>query len=385
MRPDTSFLRQHAVVSIAVALAVAMVATGLLARRSQAEQLRESAALQSLPLVKLVQPASVAAGALELPARLEAWARAPIHARVSGYLKRWTVDIGERVKAGQLLAEIETPELDKQLAQVRAEAATAKSSAALAESTARRWQSLAAVNFVSKQGVEEKSGDLEVKQSMVNALQANVERVQALKRDSRLVAPFDGVVTARNTDVGALINEGGSPDGELFVISDVSRLRVYVSVPQRQVGAIHVGGNVQLLVPERPGRVYAATVHSMSRAIESGSGAMLVQLTVDNKSGDLLPGSFAKVRFDASGTPAGISVPPSALMIGKEGVRVATADAQGRVQLKAVTIARDFGKVIELGSGLSPGDRVIDSPPDGLADGDRVRIADAGSAPSGVR
>ena len=360
-----------------LALAVAVVATGLWSRRSQANALREGAEARRVPAVVLVQPAAAAGDTIDLPGRIEAWARAPIYARVSGYLKRYDVDIGGRVKAGQALAEIETPDLDQQLLQARAELVTARSNAALAASTSQRWQSLLATDSVSRQEADEKAGDLAAKQSVVNALQANVERVQALQRYTRLVAPFDGVVTARNTDVGALIGVGGAPGSELFVVSDVRRLRVYVNVPQRQVALIRPGATAKLSVPEHPGRNWPATVQSRSQAIASSSGAMLVQLAVDNDAGDLLPGGYATVRLDTprgNSAAAALALPPSALIIGKAGVQVATLDGEDRVHLKPVTVARDRGDSIELASGLAATDRVIDSPPDGLLEGSQVRV-----------
>ncbi|MDM0021844.1 efflux RND transporter periplasmic adaptor subunit [Variovorax saccharolyticus] len=377
MRTDTDSFswRRAAVAATALTLAAAVLVAGLLSRRSQAEQLQQVVAAQAVSTVKLISPSVMDGSVLELPGRLEAWSQAPIHARVSGYLRRWTAEIGGAVKAGQLLGEIDTPELDEQLSQARAELATARSNAALAESTARRWQSLLATDSVSRQEADEKAGDLSAKQSVVNGLQANVERVQALKKYARLVAPFDGVVTARNTDVGALIGAGGAPGSELFVVSDVRRLRVYVNVPQRQVASIGRGTRARLVSPERPSRWFDATVESTARSIQSGSGTMLVQLAVDNKAGELLPGGFATVRFDVPVGAGGMGVPPSALMFGKEGVRVATVDSEGLVRIKKVDVARDLGSVVELAGGIERSDRLVESPPDGLANGDKVRIA----------
>ena len=356
-------------------LALVVAVAGLLSRRSQAEALKEGAADRSQPTVALIQPKPAAGVGLELPARIEAWSRAPIYARVSGYLKSWKADIGAPVKAGQPLAEIETPDLDQQLMQARAELATARSNAALAASTAERWQSLLASDSVSRQEVDERSGDLAAKQSNVKAMQANVDRIQSLQRYTRLTAPFDGVVTARNTDVGALISVGGAPGSELFVVSDLRRLRVYVNVPQRQVAQVKVGAKAELSVPERPGQTFAATVQSLAQSISGSTGAMLIQLTVDNGKGELLPGGFATVRFPQSGGADGLAVPPGALIYGKAGVRVATVDAQNKVHLKPVTIARDLGQSVVLGGGVSASDQVIESPPDGVSDGDIVRIA----------
>jgi RND family efflux transporter MFP subunit len=285
------------------------------------------------------------------------------------------------VKAGQLLATIETPDLEQQLLQAQAELASARSNLALAASTAKRWSALVRQNAVSKQEADEKAGELAARQGQVAALGANVQRLLALQRYTRLVAPFDGVVTARNTDVGALINVGGAAGSELFVVSDTRRLRVYVQVPQRQVALIRAGGKARLTVPERPGQAYAATVQSLAQSIESGTGAMLVQLAVDNAAGELLPGGFATVRFDTPAASDAITVPPGALITGKDGTQVATVDGAGRVVLKPVTVARDLGKALELAGGVRGGvtraDRIIDSPPDGIATGDPVRVAAA--------
>jgi RND family efflux transporter MFP subunit len=383
MQAKSSSARPLVVGTLALAIAAAVVIGGLATRHSQAEQLKESAAEQAVPTVNLVSMKDVAGSPLELPARIEAWARAPIYARVSGYLAHWNVDIGAKVEAGQVLATIETPDLDQDLRQAQAQLAVARSNLALAESTARRWQSLVAQNAVSKQEADEKQGDFISKQSTVQALQASVDRQQALKRYTRLVAPFDGVVTARNTDVGALVNAGAtaSSGSELFVVSDLRRLRVYVQVPQRQVAAIHPGSTARVSVPERPGGAYQARVESLAQAINAGSGTMLVQLAVENPKGELLPGAFATVRFDqAAMADDAVAIPPGALIMGRHGAQVAVLDAGNRVRIKKVTIARDYGNVIQLGAGVSKADRIIDSPPDGLADGDQVKVAAAAQA-----
>jgi RND family efflux transporter MFP subunit len=383
MQAESSSKRPLVAGILALAVAAAVVAGGLATRHSQAEQLKEAAAGRAMPTVSLVSPKDVAGAPMALPARIEAWSRAPIYARVSGYLAHWNVDIGAPVKAGQVLATIETPDLDQDLRQAQAQLAVARSNLALAESTARRWQSLVAQNAVSKQEADEKQGDFISKQSNVAALQASVDRQQALKRYTRLVAPFDGVVTARNTDVGALVNAGAtaSAGSELFVVSDLRRLRVYVQVPQRQVAAIHPGGTARVSVPERPGSSYQATVQSLAQAINAGSGTMLVQLAVENPKGELLPGAYATVQFDqAAAAGDAVAIPPGALIMGRDGAQVALLDAGNRVRIRKVTIARDYGNLIELGEGVTKADRIIDSPPDGLADGDQVRVAQAAPA-----
>jgi RND family efflux transporter MFP subunit len=211
-------------------------------------------------------------------------------------------------------------------------------------------------------------------------MQANVDRVQALQRYTRLVAPFDGVITARNTDVGALINVGGAAGSELFVVSDISRLRVYVNVPQRQVAAIKVGDKAELSVPERPGKTYTATVQALAHAINANSGAMQVQLTVQNDSRELLPGGYASIHFDAPLASSALSIPPSALIFNKAGTQVATLGKDDRVLLKPVTVGRDLGNVLEIASGIDRNDRVIANPPDGVATGDAVRVAATNNA-----
>lgn len=371
-----SFLRRPVVLVCGI-LAVVIVASGLFVRWSRAADLQQLAVTQGIPHVKLIAPTVVASTALELPARIEAWSRAPIYARVSGYLRQWNLDIGSNVGAGQILAEIETPDLDHELQQARSELLRAQSEAALAESTARRWQALSATAAVSKQETEERLGESQARRAQANALKANVDRLQTLQSFKRLVAPFDGVVTGRNTDVGSLINVGTNPGSELFVVSDIRRLRVYVDVPQRQVASIQRGGSAQLTVPERPGRVFLAKVQSLAQAIDVGTGTMRVQLSVENPDNVLLPGGFATVRFDDVGPLVErFGLPPSALIIGRGGVQVAAVDEHGRAMLRQVTISRDHGKMIELADAFGPDDRVINNPPDGLLTGDRLNVAD---------
>jgi RND family efflux transporter MFP subunit len=380
MQAKSSFNRPLVIGAIALAVAAAVVIGGLATRYSQAEQLKETAQERAVPTVNLVSMKDIQGAPMELPARIEAWSRAPIYARVPGYVQRWNVDIGAKVKAGQVLAVIETPDLDQDLRQAQAQLAVARSNLALAESTAKRWQSLVAQQAVSRQEADEKQGDFMSKQSTVQALSASVERQQALKRYAQLAAPFDGVVTARNTDVGALVNagSGGAAGGELFVVSDLRRLRVYVQVPQRQVAQIHPGSSARVSVPERPGSSYQAKVESLAQAISAGSGTMLVQLAVENPEGELLPGAFATVQFDqAAMANDAVAVPPGALIMGRNGAQVAVLEAGNRVRIKKVTIARDLGNVVQLGEGVTRADRIIDSPPDGLADGDVVRLAQA--------
>jgi RND family efflux transporter MFP subunit len=356
-------------------LAAVVVFNGLQARAKDGAQLKALADKQSTVSVTVISPSSNADSfALSLPGRMEAYAKAPLYSRVSGYLKTWKADIGTPVKAGQLLAEIDTPDLDQQILQAKAELASTQANAALSENTAKRWKTLENAQFVSGQAVEEKMGDYNVKLAVVNASQANVNRLQALKNFSRIVAPFDGVVTARNTDIGQLINVGGALGSELFVVSDVKRLRLYVNLPQNQIAFVKKGSLAKFTVPEQPGQVYTATVQSTSQAINSNSGSMLVQLSAENKRGELLAGGYASVSFNIPAQADRLSVPPSALVYTKGIVQVATVNAENRVEMKPVVIARDHGNRLELLSGLQTTDRVIENPPDGVTQGDLVQV-----------
>ncbi len=359
-----------------VAIAVLEVGTGVASRAANSKRLSQWTAANAQPVVTVTQPQPAnGAAVLALPGRLEAYSRAPIYARVPGYLKSWKVDIGASVQAGQLLAEIEAPDLDQQLSQALADLLTARANAALASTTAKRWQDLVKSDAVSLQDVDMKNGDLAAKTAIVKATKANVDRLEVMEGFKRITAPFDGIVTARATDVGALINAGSGKGLELFVISDTHKLRLYVSVPQNYAAQVTAGTQAQMTVPERPGRTFTATVETTSQSVDPSSGSTLVELAVDNASGELVPGAFANVRFALPLTSASLSVPASALMFDSRGARVATLGADNRVVLEPVTIARDLGTVIEISSGLAATDRVIDSPPDGIGKGDQVRIA----------
>ncbi|HEY0178059.1 MAG TPA: efflux RND transporter periplasmic adaptor subunit [Dokdonella sp.] len=367
---------------VAIVLLVIVVVTGLVTRAHGDARLRDWTDDQAVPTVAVVTPGTKSGStSLDLPGRIEAYTRAPLYARVSGYLKSWTADIGTSVKAGQLLATIETPDLDQQLLQAKADLASAQANAALAGTTAKRWQSMLGSDSVSKQEVDEKTGDYAAKQALVKAAQANVDRLEALKSFTRIVAPFDGVVTARETDVGALINAGGGVGQELFVVSDTKKLRVYVNVPQNYVPDVPAGTKATITVPEHPNKTYTATVAASAGAVNVASGTTLMQLVVDNAAGDLLPGGFANVSLELPhATASALSVPASALIFDSAGLRVATVDADNKIRLKKVAIGRDLGKTIELSSGLAADDRVVETPPDGLADGEPVRIAEKAQA-----
>ena len=275
--------------------AVLVVVTGIRAREDSSAKLREWTDEQAIPTVAVVLPdARVLNATLDLPGRLEAYYRAPIFARVSGYLKSWSADIGAKVKAGQVIAEIEAPDLDQQLLQARADLASQEASAKLSEATLTRRKSLIASNFVSMQEIDERSADLSNKKAAVNSGQANVERLEALAGYKKITVPFDGVVTARDTDVGALINAGGGSGPPMFVISDISKLRVYVNVPQSYVPAIRIGAKARISMPEYPNRTFDATVEASSQSVDVSSGTTRMQLALDNPNGRIDAGRLCQ-------------------------------------------------------------------------------------------
>jgi RND family efflux transporter MFP subunit len=363
----------------AVCVAAFIVVTGVASREKSSAELRTWTDEQAVPSVAVMRPDSrPLSPTLELPGRLEAYSRAPIYARVSGYLNNWKADIGAQVKAGQLLAQIDAPDLDQQLLQARADLLSAQASADLSAATLERRKTLLSSNFVSHQEIDERTADLANKRAAVKAGQANVDRLEALSGYKNITAPFDGVVTARNTDVGALISAGASTGPAMFVVSDIRKLRVYVNVPQNYVPSIRVGGSAKVSVPGYGDETFPATVDSSSHSVDANTGTTRIQLTLDNPQRRLMPGSYATVRLDLVRDKAPLYIPASALLFNSHGLRVATVDGDSRIRFKTVTIARDLGKEIELGSGLATDDRVIVAPPDGLVDGDRVRVAGAG-------
>ena len=364
---------------------VVVVITGIRAREQSGEKLREWTDDQAVPTVAVTRPdAKVTNPTIDLPGRLEAYQRAPIFARVQGYLKSWSADIGARVKAGQVIAEIEAPDLDQQLLQARADLASQQASAKLSEATLSRRKTLVASNFVSAQEIDERTADLSNKNMAVKAGQANVERLEALAGYKKITVPFDGIVTARDTDVGALINAGGGSGPAMFVVSDISKLRVYVNVPQNYVPSIRIGAKAVMTVPEYPTRTFEATVEASAQAVDVSSGTTRMQLALDNSKSELMPGSYANVRLSLQRDGVPLSIPASALIFNQNGLRVATVGADDKIRFKQVTIARDLGRTIELASGLSPEDRVVVTPPDGVADGDQVRIAGDKAVPAKV-
>jgi RND family efflux transporter MFP subunit len=371
---------------IVLAAAAAVVVVVSVNKVRAGQSVGKWTAAQTLPTVSLVTAgADTAASTLTLPAQLQAYESAGIHSRVSGYLKDWKVDIGTTVKQGQLLAEVDTPDLDQQLAQARADLATARANAALSQSTEARWKNLLAKDAVSQQEYDEKAGDLAAKTSVVKAQEANVSRLMATSAFKRIVAPFDGVVTTRSTDIGQLISAGNPNDPPLFTVAQVDRLRVYVQVPQSYVAQIHPGMMAKLMAPERPRESFTATVVADAQAIQQQTGTLLVQMQIDNRDRKLKAGGYVQASLDLPATTRVARIPASALINDEHGVHVATLGADGKVVMKPVTVARDLGQSIDIAAGIVPGDKVIDSPPDDLNAGDQVRVAghDADGAADG--
>ena len=370
---------------IFLVIAIAIAAFGLVSRAAQNSRLRDLTEVRAVPTVAIVAPSPVEnQQGLDLPGRLEAYIRAPIYARVAGYLKSWKYDIGGRVKTGDVLAVIDTPDLDQQLIQARAALSVAQANAKLAQITAERWQSLAGTDAVAKQDVDQRTFTWNADVAQVKAAQANVDQLAAEQGFKHLTAPFDGIVTARETDIGALINVGAAGGAELFVVSETGRLRVYVSVPQNYVPSVPPGTRAQIRVPEHPGKTYTGTVEASAQAVTPTTGTTLIQIIVDNAAGELMPGGYASIHLQIAGPANVLSVPSSALIFDAKGLSIATVSSDNRVLLKRVSIQRDLGAVVELAAGLAASDRVIQNPPDGIGNGDEVRIAHApAGAPGG--
>jgi RND family efflux transporter MFP subunit len=357
-------------------LAIAVAAYGLGTRASQNAHLRDLTEAQAVPVVALVTPTSAMnQAALDLPGRLQAFIQAPIYARVPGYLKSWKHDIGDKVKAGDELAEIDTPDLDQQLMQARADLSVAQANAKLAQISAERWQSLASTDAVAKQDVDTRTFTWNANIAQVKSAQANVDHLAAEEGFKRLIAPFDGIVTARATDIGALINVGAGGGAQLFVVSETRQLRIYVNVPQNYVPSVPPGTKATITVPEHPDKTYSGTVEASSQAVDPATGTTLMQLIVDNRAGEMMPGDYASIHLQMAANTHVLSVPSSALIFDAKGLSIATVGADNRVLLRPVSIERDLGAVVELASGLSSTDRVIENPPDGIVNGAEVRVA----------
>jgi RND family efflux transporter MFP subunit len=371
--PDKK-IRRYALILLVVAIALGVwgEVSRVLARAALGKETAESA----VPTVTTVAAERSALGEeLVLPGAVQAFVEAPIYARTSGYLRSWNTDIGTVVTKGQLLAEIETPEVDQQLSQARADLATARANEALANSTNTRWQTLLATESVSKQDAEEKSGDSAAKKAAADSAAANVARLHDLESFKRVVAPFSGVITARNTDIGALINAGQSAGSELFRIADTHKLRIYVRVPETFAAVTRPGLEAELRFAEQANRTFAAKTVRTSNALDPVLRTLQVELELDNAKGEIFPGAYAEVHFKLPASAETLRLPANTVLFRAAGLQVATLDGDQRVQLKNIVQGRDFGNTIEVLSGLEPNDTVVLNPPDSIANGVQVRIA----------
>jgi RND family efflux transporter MFP subunit len=360
----------------ALAVCVGLFAWTIVSRGMARNALREQTLAVAAPTVATIKPGRGPGDEeLVLPGTVQAYFEAPIYARTSGYLRTWYTDIGARAARGQVLAEIDTPEVDQQLRQSEADLATAQANFELSQTTNVRWQGLLSTESVSKQDAEQKASDEAAKKAAVASAAANVARLRDLESFKRVVAPFDGVVTARNTDIGALINAGQNSGAALFRMADTRKLRIYVQVPQPYAGATVPGVDAQLRFAEHPGKSYPIRVVRTAQALDPASRTLQVELQVENSKGELFPGSYAEVHFKLAGNVDSLRLPINALLFRSAGLQVAVVGADHAVHLKNITSGRDFGKSIEVLGGLEANDKVVVNPPDSIEEGASVRLA----------
>jgi len=369
--------RRWWIVFLALAVVVGLVISGILPRIHARASLDKETAEMAIPTVSVVHPKRGApTQEVVLPANVQAYIDAPIYARTNGYLKTWYVDIGAHVKAGQLLAEIDTPEVDQQLRQARADLATSEANLDLSKITNDRYAGLLQSDSVSKQDADNAAGDFAAKKATVQSAQANVKRLEELQAFEKIYAPFNGVISARNTDIGALIDSGSSGGSrtELFHIVQPDKLRVYVSVPQVYSQAAKPGQEADLVLPEFPGRVFPGTLVRTAQAIDQNTRTLLVEIRVDNPTGTLFSGAYAEVHLKLPNATSAFILPVNTLLFRAEGLRVAAVN-NGHAELRPVTLGHDFGSEVEVLAGLNGDDTIIANPPDSLVSGEEVRIA----------
>jgi len=375
--------RRRWMVVAVVALGVAgILVSGILQRMRARDVVNAETAAMAVPTVNVVTPqAGAPSNELVLPGNVEPYIAAPIFARTNGYVKRWYVDIGARVRKGQLLAEIDTPEVDQQLQQSRSNLATAEANLKLAEITKTRYQGLLKTNAVSQQDADNATGTFNANQTTVEAMQANVKQLEAMQSFEKIYAPFDGIVTVRNVDVGDLINSGSAPGTktDLFHIAQPGKLRVYVYVPQEYSQAATPGLTAELTLAEFPGKRFAGKLVRTANAINFATRTLQVEVDVDNPTGILLSGSYAEVHLKLAGLASTHIVPVDTLLFRSEGLQVAVLK-DGKVVLTKVTPGRDFGNQIEIVAGLKGDESIIQNPPDSILTGEKVQIAKAAPA-----
>ncbi len=352
------------------------ISKGITARTLAATDLKRQTLEMAVPEVTVVHPKMGApAEEVVLPGNAQAYVATPVFARTSGYLKSWNFDIGAHVKAGQLLAEIETPEVDRQLEQARADLATAQANYQLSQTTAARYQALYKTDSVAKQDVEDRVGDLAAKKAMVDSATSNVRRLEETQGFQKIYAPFDGVITARNTDIGALINAGANAAGkELFDIASTSQLRVYVNVPQTYSRDVTPGAHAVLTLEEYPGKRFIGAITRSADSIDLASRTLLTEVDVPNPTGELLPGAFLWVHFRLASKKRTVVIPVNTLIFRAQGMQVAVVRNEQAI-LVPVTLGRDYGTEVEVLAGLNPEDLVVENPSDSLSSGTQVRLA----------
>jgi len=368
-KPIATGVAVTALVIVLIVLA-ALATLGILSRIHRMSVLAESTQELAAPVVIALAPQQGApVDTFTLPGNVTAFTDSPIYARTSGYLTKWYYDIGSHVKKGALLADIATPELDQQLAQAEAELGTAEANAKNAKAQAQRYQGLVTTNAVSQQDTENFTNQAAATASSVKSAQANVERLKQLQSFEKIYAPFDGVVTARNIDIGQLIDTGAAR--ELFHMQALNTLRVYANVPQMYSANLKRGTKIDISFPEHPGQMFQGTLVRTSNAIDPTSRTLLVEIDVDNRKGEMLPGSLAQVHFKAPSVQTFV-VPVSAIIFRREGTQVGTLGADNTAHVVPVTIGEDDGRTVQIVSGLKPGDLVIQDPPDSLIEGEKV-------------
>jgi len=368
---------------IAVLTVVGLIVSGILPRIQARASLHRETREMAIASVTVIHPTRAPASSeIVLPANVQAFIDAPIYARTNGYLKKWYVDIGSRVKTGQLLAEIDTPEVNQALGQSRADLATAEANLNLSRITADRYRDLLKTDSVSKQDADNAAGDYAAKQAIVHSAEANVRRLEDLQSFQKIYAPFTGVITARNTDIGALIDSGasGGTRTELFHIVQPERLRVYVNVPEAYSQAAKPGLTADLTLAEFPGRRFPGKLVRTANAIDTNTRTLLVQIDVDNPTGTLLSGAYAEVHLKLPGANSSLILPVNTLLFRSEGLRVATVPDGQHAELKPVTLGHDFGSEVEVVAGLNADEAVIINPPDSLISGQAVRIVQTPSS-----
>ncbi len=366
--------RLFAILFVVVIGLVVVGAVTLFQRRAQYQALAKETETLAIPTVAVIHPATESAQEdLVLPGTMQAYVESPIYARTNGYLKKWYRDIGSRVRQGELLADIDTPEVNQQLSQARADLNTAKANAHLSEITATRFTELIKTDGVSKQEVDNANGDLEAKRAIVQSSEANVRRLEDLESFRHIYAPFSGVITRRNVDVGTLINAGnGGSSQQLFFLAQTDPIRVYVSMPETYAPSIHAGLGAFLELTQYPGQRFEGKVVRTAEAIDAATRTLLTEVDVPNHNGALLPGGYAQVHLQVKVTGARLEVPVNALLFRSEGLRAVVVDANHKTHLKPLTIGRDYGITLEVLQGLDANDWIVLNPADSLDEGQEV-------------